>query len=104
LKSIEVGDSKSEVIDKIGKPYYKMEYYTKQHLVYYMYDDLMSLFFTEDKFPYIGFYPLLRTGTEYWVIVEGDKVVSHGRKDAYIGSGSITKTLNSKNIILEIEK
>ncbi|GMO56470.1 MAG: hypothetical protein Ta2D_01430 [Rickettsiales bacterium] len=95
ISRVDIGDNKEQVIKKVGSPFYKMEYYTKQHLVYYFYDDFFSLFFA-DKFPYIGFYPLLRTGTEYWIILDNNKVISHGRAKAYQGSGSITRDLNMK--------
>ena len=78
VKSINVNDTKEKVIDKLGKPFSKKAYYNKEYLVYYIHDDFFSLFINLKKFPFIGFSPFLRTGEEYWIIVEGNKVVSFG--------------------------
>lgn len=101
LKNVNVQDAKKDVIDKIGNPYSKKAFYNKEYMVYYVYDDIFGLFFTKERFPFIGFYPFLRTGTEYWVILEDDKVVAFGSAKNF--ANNIPRALNTKGIILEVQ-
>jgi outer membrane protein assembly factor BamE (lipoprotein component of BamABCDE complex) len=100
LNKIKVGDSRSKVVKDLGRPSYHMEYYTKEHLVYYVHDDIFSLFYSS-KFPFVGFYPFLRTGDEYWVIIDGGKIVSHARAKDY--RGGISRALNGGGDVIEAE-
>ena len=75
--------SKDEVLKIMGKPSEKRVYYTKEYYVYYLHRDIYDLFLNKNKFPYVGFYPLLRTGKEFWVIFDNNELVSFGNKDNF---------------------
>jgi outer membrane protein assembly factor BamE (lipoprotein component of BamABCDE complex) len=100
LNKIRVGDSREHVINVLGKQYTKKAYYSKTYLVYYIHDSFFEIFFNSKEFPFIGFYPLIRTGKEYWVIIDNDKVVSFGNANNY--KNNIPKALDSK-VIFEVE-
>ena len=100
LNKIEIGDSKEHVVKKLGKQYTQKGYYNKTFLVYYVHDSFFEIFFNAKEFPFIGFYPFLRTGKEYWVVIENNKVVSFGNADNY--KNNIPKALDSK-ITFEVE-
>jgi hypothetical protein len=101
LKSVNIQDARKEVISKIGNPYSKKAFYNKEYMVYYVYDDIFGLLFTKERFPFIGFYPFLRTGTEYWIILEDDKVVAFGSAKNF--GNNIPRALNAKGITLEVQ-
>lgn len=98
IKKISVSDSKKEVQRILGKPYSKKAYYNKDFFVYYIHEDFIDIFFTAKKFPFVGFYPILRTGNEYWIIFEDNKVASFG--DAKNYSNSVPRALNNSGISL----
>ncbi|MDD2840074.1 MAG: hypothetical protein PHY80_03005 [Rickettsiales bacterium] len=100
LKHVDVQDTKEEVIQKIGNPYSKRAFYNKEYMIYYVYDDIFGLFFTKDRLPFIGFYPFLRTGSEYWVILEDNKVVAFGSAKNF--GNNIPRALNTKGGTLEV--
>lgn len=100
LKKISANDSKEQVIEVLGSPYTKKIYYNKEFLVYYVHDDFFSLFFNSSEFPFVGFYPFLRTGTEYWVILENDKVVSSGTARNYVNN--LPKSLSNGGSVVEV--
>ena len=100
LNGIKVGDNRKHVIKVLGKPYTTKAYYSKTFLVYYVHDSLFEIFSNIKKFPYIGFYPFLRTGKEYWVVLEGEEVVSFADADNY--KNNIPKALDNK-VIFEVE-
>ncbi|MBR2141386.1 MAG: hypothetical protein IJ853_03430 [Rickettsiales bacterium] len=52
---------------------------TKVVYVYYIHSSIFDLIFNSERFPYIGFYPINRTGKEYWLLVD--------KKDGLIKSG-----------------
>lgn len=93
LKDVNFQDTKEEVIDTIGKPYTKKLFYNKEYMVYYIHDSIFDLLFSTNEFPYIGFYPFLRTGNEYWVILEDNKVVAVGLAKNF--GNNIPKALNA---------
>ena len=103
LKEININDNKEEVIKKIGKPYTKKSFYNKEYMVYYVYDDIFSLFFNIKRFPYIGFYPFLRTGEEYWIVLENNKVVAVGSA-RNLNNYNIPKALDAKGGVVEVTK
>ena len=93
VKDINISDTKETVIEKIGQPYTKKAFYNKEYMGYYVYDDIFSLFLNIKQFPYVGFYPFLRTGVEYWVILEDNKVVAFGSAKNF--NNNIPKSLNA---------
>ena len=96
FKDIHVDYSEQDVIKVLGKPSTKNEFYSKKYMIYYVHDSVFSLFFNKNNFPYVGFYPLLRTGTEYWVILDNNKVVAFGPAKRFNGS-NIPKALDTKS-------
>lgn len=100
LKKIDVQDTKEQVVDKIGNPYSKKAFYNKEYMIYYVYDDIFDLFINQTKFPFVGFYPFLRTGKEYWIILEDNKVVAFGLAKNF--GNNIPKALNAKGGTLEV--
>lgn len=101
FKKVNVGDSKKQVVKILGRPTSKKAYYSKEHYVYYVHQDFFSLFFNIKRFPFVGFYPFLRTGEEYWVIMEDDKVVSFGSSSNY--KNSIPRALDSRSLVVDLE-
>ena len=75
--------SKNDVIKIMGNPTEKKIYYTKEYYVYYLHRDIFDLFINTSKFPYLGFYPIMRTGKEFWVIFDNNELVSFGNKENY---------------------
>ena len=74
----------------MGKPSSTNIYYDKEVFVYYIHDDFIDLLFT-NKFPFIGFYPLLRTGKKHVVVLEDGHLISHGRGLEYkMGKDSVS--------------
>lgn len=71
------GIDSAEVAKMVGNPYSKIILPDREILVYYVHPSALSLFITS-HFPFIGFYPLTRTGTEYWVILQNNTVVTSG--------------------------
>lgn len=100
LKKININNTEEEVIRILGKPFSKKAYYTKEYLVYYVHDSFFDVFFNKDQFPFIGFYPILRTGSEYWIIMDNGKVVAFGLSKNF--GNSLPKALNNKGTMLEI--
>ena len=100
LKKIDVRDTKEQVVEKIGSPYTKKAFYNKEYMVYYVYDDVFDLFINQTKFPFVGFYPFLRTGKEYWVILEDNKVVAFGLAKNF--GNNIPRALNARSGTLEV--
>lgn len=100
LKKLSVNDTEEQVIKTLGKPFSKKVYYNKVFLIYYIHDDFFSIFFNLKKFPFIGFYPLLRTGDEYWIIMEDNKLVSFGSAKNF--GNNIPRALNDKGATLTL--
>lgn len=69
---------REEVVKVFGKPNIVQGFYDKEILVYYLYESIFDLIFTSRKIPYLAFYPLIRTGNPYYIILENNKVVSFG--------------------------
>lgn len=102
FKKINVNDTQEEVERVLGKPFSKRAYYNKTFLVYYVYEDFFGIFINQKKVPFVGFPPLLRTGDEYWVILENGKVVAFGLSKNF--GNSIPKALSDKDATLEVKK
>lgn len=100
LKHINVNDTEKQVIKILGSPFSKKVYRNKTFLVYYVHDDFFSIFFNIKKFPFVGFFPFLRTGEEYWVILENDKVIAFGSSRNF--NNGLYKSFLSKNITPEV--
>lgn len=101
LKKINVNNTEKQVVEVLGKPFSKKAYYNKTYLVYYIHDDLFSIFFNLKRFPFVGFSPLLRTGDEYWVIMEDGKVVSFGSASNF--KNSIPRALTNNGSVVDLE-
>lgn len=101
LKKINVDYTEDQVVKVLGKPFSKKAYYNKVYLVYYIHDDLFSIFFNIKRFPFVGFSPFLRTGDEYWIIMENDRVVSFGTAKNF--GSNIPKALNNKGSVFTWE-
>jgi hypothetical protein len=75
------GIGKEEVVSTMGsEPAEKMAFGGKEVLVYYLHASVFDLIFNQKRLPYVGFYPLLQTGREYWIVLERDRdrVVAFG--------------------------
>lgn len=68
---LQINMSKEEVIKIMGKPEEKRILNKNDIFVYYLHDSILSLIIGS-TFPYVGFYPINRTGKEYWVIFNGN--------------------------------
>lgn len=101
LKKLNVNDNEEQVIKVLGKPFSKKAYYNKVYWVYYVHDDLFSVFFNIKRFPFIGFSPLLRTGDEYWIIMEDGRVVSFGTAKNF--KNSIPRALTNNGTVVDLE-
>ncbi len=75
--------SSKDVIEKIGQPDFLQRYYSKEIYGYYVHDSIFDLFINTKKFPWIGFYPFLRTGKEFYIILDDNKVVAYGLKSNF---------------------
>jgi len=82
LKKLRLNDSKPMVLKIMGKPSSISMHYNKEFLVYYIHDDFFDLIFPS-KFPFVGFYPLTRTGKKYWIVLEDGHLISYGEAEYY---------------------
>ena len=72
LNKLKYGLSKEEVVNSVfgSKPFEKkIVDGNKEIYVYYIHTSIVDLILTK-KFPYIGLYPLNRTGREYWLLFD----------------------------------
>ena len=74
---LKTGQTSEEVIKNLGKPLEKKSLNNIEYYVYFTHNNLFD-FFTSEKPPYIGFYPLIRSGKEYWVLLQNDIVIGFG--------------------------
>jgi len=86
LNKISAGMSKEETVGIMGKPYSTKYMKGEEYSVYYLHEDVIDLFFRQNKFPFIGIYPILRTGQEYYIVYKDDVVVAYGDRPFYKGS------------------
>lgn len=94
LNNLRYGMSKNDVINNIfkSKPTEKKIIgKDKEIYVYYIHSSLFELFLNKEKFPYIGFYPLNRTGREYWLLFDNKEGLI---KSAYAKEWNILKQNN----------
>lgn len=79
LKKLQTGMTVQEAVNIMGEPSAREIIKNNLVMVYHLYEDLYSHVFTS-KFPFIGFYPLSRTGSEYWLIFNDGILVAAGKK------------------------
>jgi hypothetical protein len=83
------GSTRAEAISAMGsEPTRKMASAKMDVLVYYLHASVFDLVFSPQKAPFVGFYPLLRTGQEFWVVLDRarDKVVAFGYAENFSNS------------------
>jgi hypothetical protein len=74
-----LGATAKEVVLVMGDgPAEKKSFGGKEVMVYYVYSSIFDLIVNWEKFPYVGFYPLLSTGQEFWIILNDNRVESFG--------------------------
>ena len=85
LNKLQYGQSKNDVIKAIGSPTSKRILGESNEVyIYYVHDSLFDLFLTA-RFPFIGFYPINRTGKEILLYFNDNKLVkSIGAKEHFI--------------------
>lgn len=83
-----------------AKPVATKAYYNKEFMVYYLHGGFFDYFFVR-KAPFVGFYPLVRTGEEFWIILEDGKIVSFGEAKNY--KNSVPGALKANIITFEKE-
>jgi hypothetical protein len=74
--------SKQEVEAIFGPSEEKKFYQNREILVYYLHNSLFDMIFSKN-FPFIGFFPLIRTGKEFWIVLENEQVVAMGYADNF---------------------
>lgn len=89
--------TKQQVVSRLGKPYSVKTVRDVEFLTYFVHEDVMDLFLT-NRFPFILPYPFVRTGSEYWVILENDKVIGAGS-----GNQDFGKTKNAKVLFFSLD-
>ena len=52
----------------------------KEIYIYYVHDSILDLFLTP-RFPFIGFYPINRTGEEFWLLFEYNSLVKTSKRN-----------------------
>jgi hypothetical protein len=73
---------KQDVEAVLGQSEEKKIYQNKEILVYYLHNSLFDMIFSKN-FPFIGFFPLVRTGKEFWVVLEDGRVTAAGYADNF---------------------
>lgn len=96
LNHISRGMSMQEVQANFGSPHSTLINGNLTILVYYLNDSVFS-FFTSSRFPFVGIYPLARTGTEYWLVFQHqedgtEKLIFAGTRIDYL---KLHKTVQS---------
>lgn len=75
LNKLHYGQTKSEVINIMSAPSSKRILdQNKEIYIYYIHDSILDLFLTS-KFPFIGFYPVNRTGKEIRLYFENNELI-----------------------------
>ena len=75
LNKLYYGQSKNEVIRIMSTPSSKRILdQNREVYIYYIHDSLLDLFLTS-KFPFVGFYPINRTGKEIHLYFENNELV-----------------------------
>ncbi|MDR3079288.1 MAG: hypothetical protein LBU15_04625 [Rickettsiales bacterium] len=75
------GSSRGEAIAAMGSDPAEQRASSRMDvLVYYLHASLFDLVFSQRRAPFFGFYPLLLTGHEFWIVVDRnrDRVVAFG--------------------------
>lgn len=89
--------TKQDVIARLGKPYSVKTVRDVEFLTYFVHEDVLDLFLT-NRFPFILPYPFVRTGSEYWVILENDQVIGVGS-----GNQDFGKTKNHEILFFSLD-
>ena len=83
LNKLYYGQSKKEVIRIMNTPSSKRILdKNKEVYIYYLHDSILDLFLTS-RFPFVGFYPINRTGKEICLYFENNeliKTIGNGEK------------------------
>ena len=75
LNKLYYGQSKDDVVDIMGNAYTKRILdKDKEMYIYYVHDSVLDLILTS-RFPFIGFYPINRTGKEVYLYFENDRLI-----------------------------
>jgi hypothetical protein len=74
--------SKQDVEAVLGRSEEKKIYQNKEILVYYLHNSLFDMILSKN-FPFVGFFPLVRTGKEFWIALENERVVAMGYIDNF---------------------
>jgi hypothetical protein len=82
MKNLNVGMTRKEVRKIMGQPYSCAYGNGKEYDSYYLHRGVFDLFL-DTNFPFVGFYPLRRTGKEHYVVYKKGKLVSYGKKELY---------------------
>ncbi|MDR2077936.1 MAG: hypothetical protein LBP39_03145 [Rickettsiales bacterium] len=76
---LQAGSTREEAVLAMGyEPAEKKSFGGRDVMVYYLYSSIFDFIINGDKFPFFGFYPLLATGQEFWIILNKDKVEAFG--------------------------
>ncbi|MDR1425716.1 MAG: hypothetical protein LBI70_01840 [Rickettsiales bacterium] len=89
------GSRRSDVIFTMGgEPAEKRASGKTDVMVYYLHAALFDLIFNQKRAPYVGFYPLLRTGREFWVVLSknSERVIAFGYAEDF---GNSLKNLDA---------
>lgn len=79
INRIFYGQSEKSIIKTMGSPAErKIINEDEKIFVYYIHSTIFDLFFNIERFPYLGFYPINRTGKEFWIILKNNRLKSSG--------------------------
>lgn len=81
INKLEYGQSQREVERLLSKPAEKrIVDENKEIYIYYVHDSILDLFLSP-RFPFIGFYPINRTGEEFWLLFEYNSLVKTSKRN-----------------------
>lgn len=82
INRLNYGLDNKNIVKLMGKPAEKKIINENEKIyVYYIHSSVFDLFLNPERFPYIGFYPLNRTGKEFWIVLNNDELESSGYKN-----------------------
>ncbi|MDR1495096.1 MAG: hypothetical protein LBI29_03635 [Rickettsiales bacterium] len=88
-KELRTGDTREEVVSAMGgNPAEQKASVRMDVLVYYLHASIFDLVFSQKRAPFVGFYPLLLTGREFWIVVDRgrDRTVAFGYAEDFNNS------------------
>lgn len=78
-KGLFYGQDSKSILKAFGSPAEKKIIgKNKEIYVYYVHSSIFDMLLNSERFPYIGFYPLNRTGKEFWIVMNGGQLESSG--------------------------